>query len=434
MAAQSCCFGIELLALMRVLHVSASDGLGGAGRAAYRIHQAVNGDCTASLMRVVRKVSADPSVLCPRGDTSPIISAFRGRIGALPLLLQQTTNPIYHSPSCLPSWMDRELNAFPVDLLHLHWLQGEMLSIEAIGRLRAPLVWSLHDSWPICGSEHHPQLPFDHRFSEGYNRGNRLTYHRGLDIDRWCWRRKLRSWKLSGSLVSPSSWLAANARQSPLFTRWSVHVIPHPLRLSVFRPYPKQLARDHYGLPRDGLIVLFGAVFASQDPNKGWSLLEPILAKLAVKYSNLSVVVFGSAAAPSANSFFGLPVHFMGRIEDDNAMALLYSAADAMLVPSRVESFGLTASEAHACAVPVVAYRTSGLTDVVDHGITGLLAEPFDPDAFYGATDTILADPHLRERMSEASRQRALRLWDEASVSKQYQNVYLQALDRAKSR
>jgi hypothetical protein len=62
------------------------------------------------------------------------------------------------------------------DLVHLHWLGDGTLSIEEIGRLLMPLVWTLHDQWAFCGAEHYTSPPVpgetassDERFSVGYS-------------------------------------------------------------------------------------------------------------------------------------------------------------------------------------------------------------------------------------------------------------------------
>ena len=51
-----------------------------------------------------------------------------------------------------------------------------------------------------------------------------------------------------------------------------------------------------------------------------------------------------------------------------------------LVVPSRVESFGQTASESMACGNPVVAFSTTGLKDIVDHKVNGYLAKPFETE------------------------------------------------------
>ena len=119
----------------------------------------------------------------------------------------------------LPSGLDRELNAKGADLLHLHWLQDEFLSVEAIGRLRGPVVWTLHDTWPFCGSEHYPLDAQDQRFALGYSRGSRSRLDRGLDLDRWTWLRKGKAWRSllpRLQLIAPSRWMAEQASRSAL--------------------------------------------------------------------------------------------------------------------------------------------------------------------------------------------------------------------------
>ena len=58
------------------------------------------------------------------------------------------------------------------DLINLHWIQGEMISIEEIGRIKKPIVWTLHDAWPFCGTEHFPNGLNDKRYEYGYFRSN----------------------------------------------------------------------------------------------------------------------------------------------------------------------------------------------------------------------------------------------------------------------
>ena len=59
-------------------------------------------------------------------------------------------------------WQDR-FNAAAIHLFHLHWVQAEMLSIADIGRIRKPIVWTLHDMWAFSGAEHYTT---DYRWRE----------------------------------------------------------------------------------------------------------------------------------------------------------------------------------------------------------------------------------------------------------------------------
>jgi D-inositol-3-phosphate glycosyltransferase len=88
-------------------------------------------------------------------------------------------------------------------------------------------------------------------------------------------------------------------------------------------------------------------------------------------------------------------------------LSTFYRAADAVLVPSRSESFGLVALEAAACGTPVVAAAVGGLRTLVDHGRTGFLVEGREPARYAALTERILHDPALAEDLSAQAALRA---------------------------
>jgi L-malate glycosyltransferase len=102
----------------------------------------------------------------------------------------------------------------------------------------------------------------------------------------------------------------------------------------------------------------------------------------------------------------------------------LLSVADAYLLPSETESFGLSALEAMACEVPVVATRVGGLPEVVADGECGFLCEVGDTDAMAERLRQLLTQPELSRRMGKAARQRALDLFPLDKVVSQYEEVY----------
>ena len=94
--------------------------------------------------------------------------------------------------------------------------------------------------------------------------------------------------------------------------------------------------------------------------------------------------------------------------EPHDHLATYYRAADACLVPSRSESFGLVALEAAACGTPVVAAAVGGLRSLVEHAHTGFLVEGRDPAAFAAYVGEILDNPRLASEMSRNAVARAL--------------------------
>ena len=409
---------------VNIIHLNHSDVLGGAARAAYRIHRALRRHQLDSLMAVDSKFSDDWSVQGPRGRFDKALARLRPVVGAASVSFLKTNNAILHSPALLPSrWPMRLANLKHV-ILHLHWICGEMLSIPEIGRLPRPVVWTLHDMWAFCGAEHYTE---DFRWRDGYVRSNRPAYESGLDLNRWVWERKQKYWKRPFYIVTPSHWLGQCVRESALMRGWPVTVIPNALNTDVWAPVERSLARRLLGLPQDEPLVLFGAMGGGQHRIKGFDLLRASLAHLRDQRRDLCLLVFGQSA-PRESEGLGFPVHYLGHLHDDLSLRVLYSAADVMVVPSRQEAFGQTASEAHACGTPVIAFDTCGLPDIVSHMETGYLARPFDTEDLAAGIEWVLADYSRQEELSRNARDMAVERFSDAVVVPQYLAIYEKAI------
>ncbi len=118
-------------------------------------------------------------------------------------------------------------------------------------------------------------------------------------------------------------------------------------------------------------------------------------------------------------------VQFLGRIEN---VAPLLSAADLFLLPSESESFGLSALEALACSVPVIASEVGGLPEVVRHGETGFLAPLGDTEAMAAAARRLLDDPALRRTMGAAAAADARARFSLEAIVAEYERLYADAV------
>jgi D-inositol-3-phosphate glycosyltransferase len=99
---------------------------------------------------------------------------------------------------------------------------------------------------------------------------------------------------------------------------------------------------------------------------------------------------------------FGLQdfVTFLGKRSQDS-LPYYYSAAEAVVVPSQYESFGMVALEAMACGTPVVASHIGGLAYLVQDGITGFTVPVDDPVELANRLSSLIQDPNLRDRMGK---------------------------------
>jgi len=101
-----------------------------------------------------------------------------------------------------------------------------------------------------------------------------------------------------------------------------------------------------------------------------------------------------------------------------------YRKASIFVMPSYYETFGISAMEAMAFGLPVVATRAGGLSEVVEDGVTGFLVPPGDSQAVAEAIIRLLRDQNLRRRMGEAGRKRVLDEFTVDRVLVQTLNVY----------
>jgi FkbM family methyltransferase len=401
---------------MKVLHVSFADWGGGAARAAARLHRAERRFGVESRMLVAQRLTDDPDVMVAR-------RWFPGR-NALSWQLEQRLlrrardGSIERALNLVPSGLHRRINASDCDVVHLHWINGGMISIPEIGKIRKPLVWTLHDMWPFAGAEHYA-ADGDERWRNGYADDT---------VDGRTWNRKRRRWRhIDPIVIAPSRWLAERSRASALFRQHRVRVIPNPVDPAEFQPRNKADARAALKLPQDRRIILFGAHDAGS-ARKGVDLLRAALVTLARGDSreDLEVVLFGT---PPADTVFAFPTRVLGWVHEQ--LNLLYNAADVLVAPSRIDNLPNTVAEATASGLPSVAFRVGGLPDLITHRRSGYLAEPFDVEDLAAGITWVLAQE--RGELSRAVSEQARALMPEPIVA-EYVSAYEEAIARPRLR
>ena len=429
---------------MNILHINYSDLEGGASRAAYRIHRSLveNQDLEniISEMRVVNKLSDDNSVFTIKTKINPKLRyKIVSLLNKIWMLNFKTINKSIHSPAIIKTRFGKNLKSNSSYnkknlIVHLHWL-GNLMSIEEIGNLQKPIVWTLHDQWPFCGAEHYtfPDQDSDfERFISGYLISNRPSYEKGLDINRLTWERKKKSWNNLMNIVCPSNWMANCARKSELMKNWRIKVIPNPIDTGFWKPINKSKCRKELNLPLKKIIIIFGAIGGLKDIRKGADLLKNaliILKKDFMKESakDIQLIVFGQSSSHKKLDY-GFPINFFGIINDDNKLRKLYSAADLVVVPSRKECFGQVATEAHACGTPVAAFNSTGLSEIIEHKVTGHFANPFDPYSLAYSINWIIENKSRLKLLGKSARKRSIAIWDHKIISQKYHDLYNEIL------
>ncbi|MNG91022.1 D-inositol 3-phosphate glycosyltransferase [compost metagenome] len=406
---------------MRILHICYSDLDGGAARAAFRLHQAQRSQGLDSQMLVINKCSDDPFVHSVSGLRQLRIK-LAAALSRVLLRWQKSSNPVHHSLNLYPSGLLREIDKLAPDVVNLHWLGGEMLSVGEIGRISQPVVWTLHDMWAFSGAEHYDDDKPSERYLMGYSRDSRHQQHSGLDLDRWTFRRKQKAWAgKSFQIVTPSNWLADCVRQSSLFAGVPVSVISNCIDHNLYRPLPRELAREALGLPQGKQLLLFGAMSSTSDPRKGYHLLIPALQQLSAegKAKQIELVVFG-ASRGDAEQVTGIKTHYMGRLHDDISLCLLYNAADLFVAPSLQDNLPNTLVESLACGTPCVGFNIGGMADLISSYDMGLILNVVSAESLAEGIYTMLELKYERTTIVENSIQRR----NEDVIVQKYSGLY----------
>lgn len=409
-----------------VLHLSTYDANGGAARAAYALHRAMVDCGVDSSLRVAHKTIDDPTIEGPAGFAATRTRATQ-ILDQQAWRLQRSASTTWRSPALVGSLSAREINASDADIVNLHWVTDGFLSIREIGRITKPVVWSLVDMWPFAGTEHYGSDTPDARWRTGYTKANRPAADRGFDMDRIAWVRKRRSWRRPMHLVTASTWMHERVSQSALFGTWPVSQIPHVIDTDAFRPDDPAAARARLSLPADTPLILFISSAGIADQRKGWDLLERSLPAVQAHHPDVELVIAGPAS-PEYRSPSRVPIHWLGQVDGNDTLAALYSAVDVSAVPSREDNMPLTAMEAQTCGRPVVAFRIGGLPDIVEHHVTGYLAEAFDTDDLAKGLVQSIDDSQHARTWSQAARARALATWSPAEIVDRYLRVYAETL------
>ena len=209
----------------------------------------------------------------------------------------------------------------------------------------------------------------------------------------------------------------------------------------IFAPRPKQEARERLELGVQRLVLFVGRLQPFKGPDVAIRAFALARARdPGATQGTVLWVVGGPSSDPSgedqvtylASLAASLGISDRVRLfppQPHERLADFYSAAEAVLVPSRSESFGLVALEAQACGTPVIGTAAGGMRYVVEDGGSGFLVEGQDPEAYAGRLLTVLSDPDLAGRLSVAAVQHAGRFsWD--ATAAELRSVYRELLRR----
>ena len=401
---------------MKVSHINYSDNIGGASKAAKRLCEALAQVEVDAKLIVANKLLHDQNTIqiSSRSNQlySSIIRKFESYITKNFLSCSESSLSIH------PSNFAKSITKINSDINHFHWINGGFLSLSDIVKIEKPRVWTLHDMWPFCATEHYSQ--FDH-WKTSYSDIDSNFIER--KINQFVWKKKNMLWKQPFEIVTPSRWMADCAKQSMLFSSWPISVIKNPIDTDKWHPLNKNIARKNLGLPLNSSLILYGSAQGTNNPRKGYEYLNQALRYLKESNKNFELVVFGNSKPLNDSNTKEFKVHDMGMIADDERLKEIYQSCDVFVLPSLQDNLPNTCVESISCGTPVCAFNSGGVEDIVINKKTGYLAKKLNARDLADGINWILSLTDV-EAISEECRKHAVENFSYPVISKQYKDVY----------
>lgn len=250
------------------------------------------------------------------------------------------------------------------DVIHLHWVANFINYPSFFRAIDKPIIWTLHDMNPFQGVFHYENDSVSNHAEFG-------------SLDEEFADLKLRTLSHVNNLtvVTPTEWLGKHSRASDILGGLPHRQIANGVDIELFRPYNKAFARKVFNLPRDRTVLLFASE-RLDNKRKGLDLLLGAVENMQ-QIDDIAIYTVGKMDGKlDVNG-----LNPLGPISDDRLLALLYSAADAFILPSREDNLPNTMLEAMACGTPVIGFAVGGLQEVIRPGFNGLLAEDISSDS-----------------------------------------------------
>lgn len=246
----------------------------------------------------------------------------------------------------------------------------------------------------------------------------------------WChaqWIRGLRT--LTAGSLDATVAISRTVEATLPHTSGTSLVVHNGIELSVYaeptEPHHRAALRAGFGVgPTDVLLAGVGSLTV----RKAYDVVVRAIGELPLALRrHVHLVVCGegneraSIEALRADLDLESRVHLLGWRDD---VPELLRSADAFVHPAMDEGFGLVVVEAAAAGLPIVASDVGGIPEIIEHGVSGLLVPPGEPQALAGAIQELIDDPERARRLGEAARRTAFERFSAEAMAAAYMELY----------
>lgn len=418
---------------MNILFLNTSESFGGAAIAAKRLMKALNKAQIDATLLVRDQTSHDKNVISIHKKRRALINFIRERLTIFKTNSFKRKN--LFSVSIANTGFDiTQLPEFAkADIIHLHWINQGFLSMKSLDKIidsGKPIVWTLHDMWPITGICHHARTC--EKFMQECNKCPFLTTSVRKDLSYTTFHIKKNIYKKAHiTFVGCSLWLTDLAKHSALTSQKEILSIPNPLDIDLYKPLNKKQVREKLNLPTDKKLILFGAV-KSTDARKGFKYFITAcqLLKRSLDSENIAIVLYGKDSEKLAQKI-EFPTYSMGYVNQEQMLIDLYNAVDIYATPSLEENLPNAIIECMSCGTPSIGFNIGGIPEIIDHLENGYVANYKSTKDFSKGLKWLLESDYTK--LSEKARLKAIKSYSEKGIAQQYIALYNKIINSSKN-
>lgn len=425
---------------MKVALISSADKIGGAAIACWRLGDALSRIQIDARLVVQKQTEPHPMVIHSNPGLKKLAAwynEYSERLTFIPKAVNKDVR-FYFSLGTI----GQDLSTIPfikeADVIHLHWINKGFLSfgfIEKLIQLGKPIVWTMHDMWPFTGGCHYSGSCTHFKNSCGdcwyLKNGN----SKDLSTELFSIKKAFYDQNPNIIFTCPSQWLLNLGKQSTLLKNQQICHIPNTINLQEYKPLNQEVCRKKLKLPIHKKLIFFIAMNI-RDKRKGMEefrySIDLYLKNHPKIAADTELVIMGKNKGNS-NIDFPLKTYYLSQTTNPELIKEAYNACDLVAVPSLQDNFPNTVLEAMACGIPVIAFQTGGIPEMIKHKQTGYIAKKANCEDFAKGIDWILKDNEKHDYLKKASRKRAHRLFDYRVICRQFYQLYKEVIDAKKS-
>lgn len=412
---------------MKVVHITSCD-YGGAGLAVLRIHDSLLQLGVDSRVLVAEKKTSLNAVF--QVEPSPVLNAYQRpnnkflrkiknflhRRGFFLTKIEKYKKSLDSLKGNKDAFFTIPISSYDLtenemvkeaDVIHLHWIAEFVDYPTFFRKITKPIVWTFHDENIGLGGFHYQCTK--HEYYQAYQ---------PLE-DEFCRiKREALAHFHNLYVVALSNKMKAFVDGLDFLHPKRSFIIHNSVNHERFHVYDKSYSRELFHIAQENLVFSFCAN-EIDDERKGLS--ELIGALEMMDNDHLTLLCIGSGKLPVKPSFHAI---CMGKIDNEDVMAELYSCSDRFVMPSFQEAFAQTPLEAMACGVPVVAFPCSGTEELINDD-NGIRCEDFTVKSLLKGIKESLKKQYNPAKIREDVMNR----FAPSVIAEQYNRVYKMAIE-----